>query len=527
MANKSIFKSMIGRLLPKTDTVNEAGGQAYRFGPKHSLAQYAATGCLNSTFYASAEQQLAAVLALCDKVEPEFIARTALFARQKGFMKDMPALLCAVLSVKGPGLMAEIFDRVIDNGKMLRNFVQIMRSGVVGRKSLGTLPKRMVLQWLESRDDEQLFAASVGQDPSLADIIKMVHPKPATPTRKELYAYLIGREFDKAKLPEKARQYESFKGRLLKGETNVDTPDVPFQMLTSLDLTKEHWGRIAQNASWQMTRMNLNTFARQGVFEKAEMSEVIADRLQNRELIAKARAFPYQLMVAYLAGGEDVPAKVRESLQDAMEIAIENVPAIDGKVYVFPDVSGSMHSPLTGHRKGSTTAVRCIDVAALVAAAVLRKNPSAEVIPFESDVVKVRLNPRDSVMTNATKLASLPAGGTNCSAPLRYINRARAKGDLVIYVSDNESWVDSPWYGRYGGGTTETLQQWAAFKARSPQARMVCIDLQPYGTTQAKEREDIVNVGGFSDQVFTLMADVARGGTDVDYWVRQIEAMSL
>ena len=302
MANKSIFKSMVGRLLPKTDTVNEAGGQAYRFGPKHALAQYAATGCLNSTFYASAEQQLADVLALCDKVEPEFIARTALFCREKGFMKDMPALLCAALSIKGPGLMAEIFDRVIDNGKMLRNFVQIMRSGVVGRKSLGTLPKRMVLQWLESRTDEQLFTASVGQDPSLADIIKMVHPKPATDTRKELYAYLIGREFDKARLPEMARQYESFKARLLKGETDAGAPDVPFQMLTSLPLTKEHWGRIARNASWQVTRMNLNTFARQGVFESAEMTDVIADRLHNRELIAKARAFPYQLMVAYLAG---------------------------------------------------------------------------------------------------------------------------------------------------------------------------------------------------------------------------------
>ena len=60
---------------------------------------------------------------------------------------------------------------------------------------------------------------------------------------------------------------------------------------------------------------------------------------------------------------------VRDALQDAMEIAIENVPEIDGKVYVFPDVSGSMHSPVTGYRKGATSAVRCIDVAALVAAA--------------------------------------------------------------------------------------------------------------------------------------------------------------
>ena len=50
-------------------------------------------------------------------------------------------------------------------------------------------------------------------------------------------------------------------------------------------------------------------------------------------------------------------------------------------------------------------------------AAILRKNPSAEVLPFDFDVVKVKLNPRDSVMTNAARLASVGGGGTNCSAP--------------------------------------------------------------------------------------------------------------
>src|SRR5204862_8305510 len=107
--------------------------------------------------------------------------------------------------------------------------------------------------------------------------------------------------------------------------------------------------------------------------------------------------------------------------------------AVDGHVYVCPDVSGSMSSPVTGHRKGATTAVRCIDVAALVAAAVLRKNPHVEVLPFECDVVKVNLNSRDSVMTNAAKLASV-GGGTNCSAPLALLNRRKAKGDLVIFI---------------------------------------------------------------------------------------------
>jgi 60 kDa SS-A/Ro ribonucleoprotein len=524
MANKNLFRSIVGRLAPKTDTRNEAGGVAYAFSAEHALAQYAATGCLNATYYASGEEQLERVLQLCAKVEPEFIAQAAIYARQKGLMKDLPALLCAVLSVRSPGLMAEVFDRVIDSPKMLRNFVQIIRSGVVGRKSLGTLPKRMVLQWLESRSDAQLFTGSVGNDPSLADVIKMVHPKPADPARAALYGYLLGREHDAEALPPLVREYEKFKRNTNPGK--VPVPDVPFQMLTSLELSQKEWAAIARHASWQTTRMNLNTFVRHGVFDAPGMDDLVADRLRNRELIAQAKVFPYQLMVAYTMATE-VPQKVREALQDAMEIAIGNVPRIEGKVYVFPDVSGSMHSPATGYRPGATSVVRCIDIAALVAAAVLRKNPRAEVIPFESNVVSVNLNPRDSVLTNAQRLASLPCGGTNCSAPLRYLNRRKAGAEMVIYVSDNESWIDSPHYGCYGGGATETMRQWEEFKRHSPRAKMVCIDIQPYGHTQAKERLDIVNVGGFSDQVFSLIAEVAAGGTQQDHWVRTIRAVRL
>jgi 60 kDa SS-A/Ro ribonucleoprotein len=237
--------------------------------------------------------------------------------------------------------------------------------------------------------------------------------------------------------------------------------------------------------------------------------------------------FPYQLLMAYKSAGAEVPGRVREALQDAMEVAIQNVPKIEGQVYVCLDVSGSMQSPVTGIRSGSTTAVRCVDVAALVAASVLRQNPSTGVVPFESKVVPVVLNPRDSVMTNAEKLSSLPCGGTNCSAPLEWLNKRKAKGDLVVYVSDNESWVDAPSYGRFGGSRTATMEQWALFKQRNPQARMACIDIQPYGTTQAAEREDILNIGGFSDQVFELLATFAKGNLGANHWVGVIEAIGL
>jgi 60 kDa SS-A/Ro ribonucleoprotein len=517
MANTKLFASLAGKLILATDSLNEERAPAYALSPKQRLAQYAATGCLNATFYASDKDQLSAVLAIAAGVEAEFVAKTAMYCREKGFMKDMPALLCAVLSMRDLDLLNSVFYRIIDNGRMLRTFVQILRSGAVGRKSLGTAPKRLVQNWLDRQDEDELFRSAIGQDPSIEDVIKMVHPKPKTAKQEALYGYLLGRAYDSDSLPALARQYEAFK----KNESS-EVPDVPFLKLTALDLSDLAWRKIAERASWQTTRMNLNTFARQGVFADVRMVETIASRLRDAQSIRKARVFPYQLMAAYIMADAAIPGEIRAALQDAMEIAIENVPSLAGKVYVCPDVSGSMSSPITGYRRGATSAVRCIDVAALVAAAVLRKNPSAEVLPFEQDVVELALNPRDSVMTNATKLASIGGGGTNCSAPLAALNQRKAEGELVIFISDNESWVDAG----HGRGTA-TMIEWQRFKARNPAAKMVCIDIQPYGTTQAKERADILNVGGFSDVVFDVIARFVAGSLNADHWIGEIEAIDL
>jgi len=205
-----------------------------------------------------------------------------------------------------------------------------------------------------------------------------------------------------------------------------------------------------------------------------------------------------------------------------MELAIANVPLIEGRVVVCPDVSGSMKSPVTGHRAGSTTSVRCVDVAALVAASVLRKNQSATVLPFEQAVVPGDLNSRDSVMTNAGRLASIGGGGTNCSAPVRLLNQQKAKADLVLFVSDNESWVDQ---GR--GRGTALLAEWSEFRQRNPKARLVCLDIQPNQTTQAAERADILNIGGFSDQVFEVISAFASGQLEADHWTARIEAVAV
>jgi len=138
------------------------------------------------------------------------------------------------------------------------------------------------------------------------------------------------------------------------------------------------------------------------------------------------------------------------------------------------------------------------------------------VLPFEFDVVDVNLDPTDRLAVNADKLAMIGGGGTNVSAPLNLLDREGASVDLVVIVSDNESWVDAT-----RGGATETMHAFRRLQRRNPKAKLVCIDLVANGTSQAAPSKDILNVGGFSDAVFETLARFATGETR--NWVEEVQ----
>jgi 60 kDa SS-A/Ro ribonucleoprotein len=154
---------------------------------------------------------------------------------------------------------------------------------------------------------------------------------------------------------------------------------------------------------------------------------------------------------------------------------------------------------------------------------VVRRNPGATVLPFSDHVDTITLNPRDSVMTNAQKLAALPSGGTDCSLPVAALNARKAKAGLVILVSDNESWMDRDPTGR----GTALMREWETYRARVPGAKLVCLDLQPNRSVQAPDRGDILNIGGFADEVFATIGAFVAGELDAKHWVGIIEAIEV
>lgn len=524
--NKNLFNTL--PKAPITNTVNEAGGKAYQRSSQEALAQHALTGCLGNTFYVKAETQLQTTLQLIGQCSPEFVAKLAVYARTKGYMKDMPATLLAAISTPdNTELVKRVFERVINNGKMLRNYVQVLRSGVTGRKSLGSAYRNLVRGWIYECSAEELIAASVGNTPSLADIIKMVHPKPTDRSVSALLAYILGKASpeDWQVMPSIVQQLENFRKDPMYQIPVLAT----FELLTSTPLTTQHWIAIAQNAGWQMLRMNLNTFLRNGVFKHPEATEMITAKLKDYTAAKRARIMPYQALTSYLFVDKEVPMKVRNALQDILDLSLKNIPKLDGKIVVCPDVSGSMGSPITGSRGSATTKMRCIDIAALIAAALLKTNEDTMVLPFDTRLHTNSMNPRDSLATLTTTLAKYGGGGTYTALPLKYLVQQKIYPDVIVYISDNESWVTGPIRSFPSAATsTETMVAFTEIKRHNRKAKMVCIDLTPTTSVQAPSTQsEILNVGGFTDNVFDVIANFTKEGWSPDFWVRDIEKIEL
>jgi len=539
----TVAKNNIVGLNPNAS--NYAGGDAYAMAPENALAQLAVTGCFNSTFYTTAESQAEQVLDLVGKSDPEFVAKLAVYAHTTGYMKDMPAALLANLAVRNPELCVKVFPRVVSNGKMLRNFAQIIRSGKFGKRNASSHRLRKVIaQWFDSRTDDQIFFNSVGNNPTLGDVVKVARVRPTSRTRSALYAHLAGKDkgfFDgedfvtAESLPALVAAYEAFRVSPV-GEV----PNAPFEMLLGLKLSLDDWKAVAAKATWPQTFKNLNTFARHGVLADPEMVNLIAAKLHNKDLIEKAHVFPYQIMMTYKAvtdrsitfrgskpnddDFEQMPNKIIVALEEALELATMNVPAFDGQnVVICVDVSGSMStSPVTGSRKGSTTKVMSIDVGSLIGSSILRRNPRARLIAFEGRVVPVKVHAGNSVMQNTKILASVGGGSTDCAKPLALLNAEAAKVDVVIFVSDYESWT-----GNHGiTGATQMQGQWDLLKCRNPNAKLVCLDLAPHNTNQVVSRSDTFGIGGFSDQVFSMISDFVTG-SGKNQWVDIINQVEL
>ena len=194
-----------------------------------------------------------------------------------------------------------------------------------------------------------------------------------------------------------------------------------------------------------------------------------------------------------------------------------------------------MKSAVLGHHGKPSATTSCMDVAALIGVALRKQNPSDSAMAvFNQGISLYEPNLEHSVVTIASALTSQANGGTDTAKVIELLltsYRAEyAKGntgfkpiDNIIIVSDNESWIGASG-GSYTRSGTPLQHRWADYlKDYNPKAKLLCININPEINVQVKDSFNAVNIGGFSDAIFPLIADFFNHDTQSDFWVERIK----
>jgi len=132
-----------------------------------------------------------------DAARIDDLARACTSAHEAGVPIDALATWMAVLASREGATFEALFELVLRDLREVQAFVRVMRSGVTGRRSLGTRPRRAVRRFLDQCPESLLIAYMDAADdmgkPTVADLIRMTHPRPTSLTRQALYGWLVDR----------------------------------------------------------------------------------------------------------------------------------------------------------------------------------------------------------------------------------------------------------------------------------------------------------------------------------------------
>ena len=467
----------------RADTVNLAGGDAFRESPRLELAALLLTATLSDQYHRTADQSAARVKALiAQTADKRFVAKAALYARREAGLRSVTHLAAGELaqSVKGEQWTAPFFARLVHRPDDALEILAYQLS-VYGRPVPNSLKKGLGAAL--ARFDEYQLAKYRRADAgiSLVDAVNLVHPPHTDALRKLVNGTLPPAETWETRLTQ-AGQAAAGDGDAL-AEAKADV-----------------WRELL--ATRKLGYFALLRNLRNILTQAPELTGAVVATLTDARLIRRSLVMPFRFTTALEAlHAANLPnaGVVLAALSAAVDISLENVPAFAGRTLIALDGSGSMVG-------------RSIKIGALFAAALAKGNAGADVMLFSDDARYVSLNRRDSTLTLAGWLEKqCAAAGTNFHAVFQ---QAAQTYDRIILLSDMQGWM--------GGNTpTGTLAEYKARHACDP--KVYSFDLAGYGTLQFPER-NVFCLAGFSDKALETLK-LLDG--DAGALVRQIEAVEL
>lgn len=464
------------------DTINLAGGEAFSQSSQLELVSVLLTSFVTDQYYESANDTLTRLNELIGKVEPEFAAKAAIYARNEFGMRSITHVVAAEVAARVKGeqwtkrFVAEVVRRPDDMTEIVAYYF-----GKYGRELPNSLKKGLALAFNKFDGYQLAKYRSEGKAVSLVDVVNLVHPVPVSKNREALQK-LVNDEL---------RSEGTWESQLTEAGKAEDSEAAKI----------EAWKGLIESRKIGYFALLRNL---RNITEQApELVPAAAELLVDEKLIRNSLVLPFGFLTALR---EVDNREFTQALNKALDISLVNVPKFAGKTLIVIDHSGSMEAAIANgvlerHLVGD------------VFASALFKTNDADAMVFGTGAGYVKgLNPDDSTLTVAKSIGQVEHGyGTNFHA---IFQTATKKYDRIVIFSDMQGWI-----GRnHPGAVVEDYK-----RQNKANPFIYSVDLAGYGSMQFPE-DRVFALAGFSEKMFDLMGYLE---TDRKALVHKIESVTF
>lgn len=468
-----------------TKTTNLAGGKAYIENPKLELVSLLLTSFVKDKFYESADDQLIRLRSIVASIpDKKFVAKAAIYARTKFGMRSITHALAGEIGnlVKGQTWTKDFFSKVVFRPDDITEIISYTRSNF--GKVIPNSMKKGLGSALSSFNEYTLAKYRMeNRDMKMVDVVNLIHPKNTPALKKLVYGKLKSKETWEAKLS-KAGQIQS--------ESDEDVEEAKAGAWKELVES----GKIGQFALLR----NLRNILQQAPEIIPQAVKLLTDEKRTKGSLI----LPFRFATAYREieqlQGPNV-SKVLAGISDALDTAVQNVPAFEGNTLTVLDDSGSMGS---GEKDPW-------GIGSLFAAVIAKRN-GGQILLFSDRTKWVNVNPKSSTLDIVRQLGQYRNGG---GTDFHLIPRALTETyDRIIILSDMQGWME-------GGAPTKTFNEYKKRCRANP--KIYSFDLNGYGTLMFPEN-NVFCLAGWSEKVFDLMKYLEE---DRNAMVNEIEKVEL
>jgi 60 kDa SS-A/Ro ribonucleoprotein len=490
----------------KNETTNHAGAKAYQLTPQLELYTAVVTSLLSDTYYEKPDARLTRIQDLIRKNDPQFVAKLAIYAREKMYLRSLPLVLVTELAKihQGDNLVSRATNRVVqraDEITELLAFYQLANARKDAKK-LNRLSKQIQKGLADAfnKFDEYQFSKynRTGTDVKLRDALFLVHPKAKDEAQQVIFNKIASDTLTTA------QTWETTLSAVGQGDfdSENDKLEAKSQAWESMILS----GKLGYMAMLRNLRNIIEANVSQTTLDK------VCATLSDARAVANSKQFPFRFLSAYrelkrLNNGR--VSKVLSALEVAVQHSAVNIRGFDAKtkVVIAADVSGSMQTVIS-----PKSTVQNFDIG-LMLAMLLQNRCENVVTGMFGDTWKVINVPQNNILSNVNEFYRREGEvgySTNGHLVIQDLINRNKVVDKIMMFTDCQLWNSN------GGSPISTA--WTQYKAIAPKARLYLFDLAGHGNTPINVLNDnsVFLIAGWSDKVFEILAAIEEGKDAVD-----------